>query len=218
MLTVTWCRAKLRSSKSMAWSGLCAALAGLCIVVWLLPVEAQIAMRWHVDTWTAQPWVLWTAGLTHLSDIHLLANLLALFCLSVLGQLVDLRRSDALALLLAWPAVHLGLLLWPQIQFYSGFSGLNHALAGIIIARAAIDLVANKHLSVPGVMLAIVMLAKLIREAAWTAPLGMDASWGFAVVQAAHLTGVLSGVLTSVLLKLVLALLPNSARALCDND
>ena len=197
---------------------MCAALAGLCIVVWLLPVEAQIAMRWHADTWTAQLWVLWTAGLTHLSDSHLLANLLALLSLGVLGQLMGAKRSDALALLLAWPVVHLGLLLWPQIQFYSGFSGLNHALAGIIIARAAIDLVAKKHLSVLGVLLAIVMLAKLIWEAAWTAPLRMDASWGFTVVQAAHLTGVLSGVLARVLLKLVLAWLPNSARALCDND
>jgi rhomboid family GlyGly-CTERM serine protease len=189
----------LRSLQAFAWSGLCASLALLCIAVWLLPVDWQIALRWRADAWGAQPWALWTASLTHLSDTHLLVNLLALLCLGVLGQLMGAQRWDALALLLAWPLVHLSLLLWPQIRFYAGFSGLNHAIAGIIIARSAIDLIVHYRFSVISFLLTPILLAKLIWEAPWAQPLRIDASWGFTVVQAAHLTGFISGLLASVL-------------------
>jgi rhomboid family GlyGly-CTERM serine protease len=199
---VVLCRAKLRSLSSFAWSGLCAALALLCIAVWLLPVDFQIAMRWRADTCASQPWTLWTASLTHFSDTHLLVNLLALLCLGVLGQLMGLQRADVLALLLAWPLVHLSLLLWPEIQFYAGFSGLNHALAAIIIARSAIDLIVQHHFSVIAFLLTPMLLAKLIWEAPWAQPLRMDASWGFTVVQAAHLTGAVAGVLAVIAIQL----------------
>jgi rhomboid family GlyGly-CTERM serine protease len=192
----------LRSPSSFAWSGLCAALALLCIAVWLLPVDFQIAMRWRSEIWASKPWTLWTASLTHFSDTHLLVNLLALLCLGVLGQLLGLQRADALALLLAWPLVHLSLLLWPEIQFYAGFSGLNHALAGIIIARSAIGLVVNRQMTVSAFLLAPILLAKLIWEAPWTQPLRMDASWGFTVVQAAHLSGVVAGVSAVIVIQL----------------
>ncbi|MBS7808654.1 rhombosortase [Variovorax sp. PCZ-1] len=183
----------MRPLQAFAWSGLCATLAALCIAVWLLPTDVQIAMRWQADTWVSQPWTLWTASLTHLSDVHLLVNLLALLGLGVLGQLIGMQRVDALALLLAWPLLHMSLLLWPQIQFYAGFSGLNHALAGVIVARSAINLIVNRRCHMLAFPLTAVLFAKMIWEMPWEQPLRMDASWGFSVVQAAHLTGVVAG-------------------------
>jgi rhomboid family GlyGly-CTERM serine protease len=190
----------MRSLPSFAWSGLCASLALLCIAVWLLPTDWQIALRWRADGWLTAPWTLWSASLTHLSDVHLLANLVGLLCLAIIGEHLGANHHDALALLLAWPLTHLALLLWPQIQFYAGFSGLNHAVAGVVIARAAIDFIVNRQWSVIAFLFTSLLLAKLIWEAPWAQPLRTDASWGFTVVQAAHLTGFISGWLASSLI------------------
>jgi rhomboid family GlyGly-CTERM serine protease len=190
----------MRSLSSFAWSGLCATLALLCIAVWLLPVDGQIALRWRADGWLATPWTLWSASLTHLSDPHLLANLVGLLCLTIIGEHLGANHHDAVALLLAWPLTHLALLLWPQIQLYAGFSGLNYAVAGIVIARSAIDFIVDRRFSVIAFFFTSLLLAKLIWEAPWAQPLRMDASWGFTVVQAAHLTGFLSGMLASMLI------------------
>jgi hypothetical protein len=127
--------------------------------------------------------------------VHLLANLVGLLCLAIIGEHLGANHHDALALLLAWPLTHLALLLWPQIQFYAGFSSLNHAVAGVLIARTAIDFIVNRQWSVIAFLFTSLLLAKLIWEAPWAQPLRTDASWGFTVVQAAHLTGLLSGLL-----------------------
>jgi rhomboid family GlyGly-CTERM serine protease len=186
-----------------AWSGLCTVLGALCIAVWLLPVDWQIALRWRADSWLAAPWTLWTASLTHLSDLHLLANLVGLLCLSLIGQHLGANHRDALALLMAWPLTNLALLLWPQVQFYAGFSGLNHALAGMLIARTAIHFIVTKQLSAFGFLFTSLLLVKLIWETPWAQPLRMDASWGFTVVQAAHLSGICCGFLALSLIALL---------------
>jgi rhomboid family GlyGly-CTERM serine protease len=193
----------MRSLPSFAWSGLCATLALLCIAVWLLPVDGQIALRWRADDWLAAPWTLWSASLSHLSDVHLLANLVGLLCLCVIGEHLGANHHDALALLLAWPLTHLALLLWPQIQFYAGFSGLNYGVGGVLIARSAIGFVVNRRISVIAFIFTSLLLAKLIWEAPWAQPLRMDASWGFTVVQAAHLSGVACGFAALVLIALL---------------
>ncbi len=187
---------------SLAWAGGCAALASLCVMVWLLPVEAQISLRWQRTDGLAQAWTLWTASLTHLSDAHLIVNLLALLCLGVIGHHVGAGRAEVIAFLPAWPLSNLALLLWPEIQFYAGFSGLNHALALMIVAKCAMDFIVDRHLSIIAFFLALMMLARLIHEAPWVSPLRMDASWGFTVVQAAHLTGAVSACLAFVGLQL----------------
>ncbi len=192
-------KASHRPLHAFAWSSLCGTLALLCIAVWLLSADWQIALRWRSEVWAQQPWTLLTASLTHLSDVHLLGNLVALVCLAIIGQHVGAGARDAFALLLAWPVAHLALLLWPEIRFYAGFSGLNHALAGILVARSAINLVAKRRVSVIMLMLIPMLLAKLIWESPWAQPLRADSALGFTVVQAAHLTGFVSGVLAVML-------------------
>jgi rhomboid family GlyGly-CTERM serine protease len=186
-----------------AWWALCLALGLASCLTWLLPVDVQLTMRWNASLWREQPWTLWSAALMHINAAHLSVNLLALLCLCIIGSHLGAGGREAMALLLAWPLTHATLLIWPQVQSYSGFSGLNHAIAGVIIAQSAIDLIVNKRFQSIGFLLALPLIAKLFWEAAWSQPLRMDASWGFAVVQAAHLTGFACGVLAAVLIFLV---------------
>ena len=186
-------------TKPYAWLSLCTLFALASAAAWCLPVALQDALRWQADGWTRQPWTLWTAALVHLSATHLAANMLALAALAVTGHRMRLPAQAAVALVVAWPLTTLGLLYWPQITSYAGFSGLNHAVASVVIAQAAI-----KKIAYP---LSFVLLAglglKLLSEHAWSQPVVFSADWGFAVVQAAHLSGAAAGLVCAVALHVV---------------
>jgi rhomboid family GlyGly-CTERM serine protease len=184
---------------SPAWALMCALLAAACIAFWLLPLDTQTALRWRADLWLAQPWTLWTASLVHLSSTHLMLNLLALLCLAIIGWHTGCGRDEVMALLLAWPLSTGALLIWPQVQFYAGFSGLNHALALMITAHAAVAWIARQVFSVIACLLALLLLAKMLWERPWSEPLRADAGFSFSVVQAAHLTGMLAALLAVAL-------------------
>jgi membrane associated rhomboid family serine protease len=166
-----------------------------CLIVWQLPVDAQLALRWQASTWQQAPWTLWSAALTHLSVAHLSMNLLSLLGLCIIGAYAGVGAREALALLIAWPLAHLALLLWPQVQLYAGFSSLNHAVAGIVIAQCAINFIVHRQFQIISFMLGLMVVAKLMWEAAWAQPLRADADWGFTVVEAAHLSGFAAGFL-----------------------
>jgi rhomboid family GlyGly-CTERM serine protease len=184
---------------SPAWALMCALFAVACIVIWLLPVDTQIALHWRADRWLSQPWTLWTASIVHLSNTHLTLNLLALLCLAIMGSQTGCGRDEVVALLLAWPLSTWALLIWPQLQFYAGFSGLNHALALMIAAHAAMAWIVRQEFSVIACLLGLLLLAKMLWERPWSEPLRADASFSFSVVQAAHLTGMLAALLAVAL-------------------
>jgi rhomboid family GlyGly-CTERM serine protease len=186
-----------RSHGTWSWGGLCGLLAFVCISVWLLPVEWQIAMRWHAQSWGHAPWTLWTASLTHLSDMHMWVNVLALVCLAIVGAHTGCGRLEALAVWIAWPLSTSLLLIWPEVQFYAGLSGLNHAIAVIIAMHGTARAVRERKITMMALLLALVLAFKIAWEQAWQAPLRFDASWGFTVVQAAHLTGMMAAVMAS---------------------
>jgi membrane associated rhomboid family serine protease len=190
-------------SAGRAWLLLCAAWALACIGVSLLPDAAQHALRWQGAPWWHRPWTLWTASLVHLSAAHLWGNLLALAALAGLGHVLHMPRYAVAALLVAWPLATLGLAAWPQVEHYSGFSGLNHAIAQVLIAQAAIKFIAGDRLSLMEKILALVLLSdlvvKLAMETAWNTPMVWSADWGFAVVRIAHLLGAASGLVATLL-------------------
>jgi hypothetical protein len=192
-----------RAPASLAWALMCALLAMACIVVWLLPADTQTALHWRAELWFVQPWTLWTASLTHLSSMHLMLNLLALLCLAIIGSYTGCGFDEVMALLLAWPLSTWALLIWPELKFYAGFSGLNHALALMIAAHATMAWIARHEFSVIAFLLALLLFAKMLWERPWSEPLRADASLSFSVVQAAHLTGILAAMLTVTLVYVV---------------
>jgi rhomboid family GlyGly-CTERM serine protease len=189
-------------ASGLAWWALCALIGAACLIAWLLPVDTQLALRWQASRWVAQPWTLWTAALSHVNAAHLSVNLLSLLCLCILGARLGAGAREAVALLIAWPLTHLALLLWPAVQLYAGLSGLNHALGGILIAQGAMNFIVNKRFQMIGPLLALLVIIKLLWESAWSQPLRMDASWGFNVVQAAHLSGFAAGLVAACLIYL----------------
>ncbi len=191
--------ASARPVSGLIWALMCTLLAVACVAVWLLPVELQIALRWQAASWPQQPWQLWMASLAHLSGPHLLVNLLALLCLAIIGSHTGCRRDEVMAVLIAWPLSNLALLSWPQVQFYAGFSGLNHALAVMICAQSAMKFIVKHEFSAIAFLLILMLLTKIFFEAPWSEPLRPDTSWGFSVVQAAHLTGMLAALLAAAL-------------------
>ena len=158
----------------------------LALVAWPVP-DTQWYRAGSVG-W-GLPWTLFSAACTHLSHAHLWANLLALAALALLGAALKATKVSALALLLAWPLTTLGLLAWPSVSSYAGLSGLIHAGLGILVLHCAFYSVAKPW----GFVLLCGLVLKLLAEAAWLHPVVFSQPWGFHVVYAAHLTGVVVG-------------------------
>lgn len=183
-----------------AWLGLFAAVS-VCSVV-LAPAGPFGAwasqLSWQADHWIQAPWTLWSASVVHLSMAHLGANLLGLGAVGVLGYAMGAGRLACLALLLAWPLSHLGLLAWAQVGACSGLSGLLHAgtaVLGMVAVRRLFSRAIDRILAV---MVPGGLLLKLALEHPWSTPLLQDADWGFTVVQASHLTGAAAGALCAL--------------------
>lgn len=174
-----------------SWLALCAALgAGSALTG---AMGNPTALRWVAGSWTNAPWTLWTASLVHLSGAHLGANLLALAGLALLGHALRLGHAATLALAVAWPLGTVGLLGWPQVTGYSGLSGLNHAAALVAGLFCAMNPGPARWTRPIGLALLAGTGLKLWLEQAVAHPMRFDPGWGFAVVQAAHLSGALAG-------------------------
>jgi hypothetical protein len=175
-----------------AWFAVCALIAGGSLVAAAFSGGQQLQlMAWDPVHWMARPWTLWTAAWVSLPDGSLGANLLAFAILSVLGAALGAGRAAAIALLAAWPAGTLALLLWPQAIHYAGLGEPVHAAAMVLAACLA-----GRSSLKPLAPLAVAAMAlKLIAERAWAQPVAFDPSWGSNVVYAAHLTGAAAGAL-----------------------
>lgn len=179
-----------------AWLGICAVLGGGSLAVaWVSGVAAparELAahpLAWDALRWVLRPWALWTSAWVHTSAGSLAANLLALAAMAVVGAALGAGRAAAIALLLAWPLGTLILLAWPQVASYGGLGGPLHAAAAVLgmhmAGRADYRAVSPLVFAVLGLKLAV--------ERGWSQPVAFDPSWGFNVVNAAHLTGALAG-------------------------
>ncbi len=184
----------------MAWAGLCSALALASLVAWAGGKQASLV--WHAIAWPQHPWMLWTASLAHLTTAHLLANLAALLVLAVLGGFLRAQWPATLAVLLAWPLGTLALVLWPDIAYFAGMSGLLMAMLAVLCVQAA----TQAGTRAASVVLLVVLVLKLLSERAWSQPMAFDPHWGFNVVNAAHLSGALAGAGSALLVRALVAL------------
>lgn len=182
-----------------AWLAICGVLGGGSLAVaWASgmasPVHALTAhpLAWDAEHWLVRPWTLWTSAWVHTSGGSLAGNLLALAGLAVLGAALGAGRAAAGALALAWPLATLALVLWPEVTGYAGLGGPIHAAAAVLGVHVLLHRPALKPLSF---VLFGAMGVKLLAERGWSQPVAFDPSWGFNVVFAAHLTGMLAGAL-----------------------
>ena len=138
---------------------------------------------WH------EPWRLWSAVWVHYGPLHLGTNLSALALLALAGWRLPAQRSDALALLLAWPLTQALLLAAPGLAHVGGLSGLLHA--GVVIVALRL-LAGGRHAG-------WLWLAALALKLGWESPgwggVQIQAGWPFAVAPAAHLAGAAAGLM-----------------------
>jgi rhomboid family GlyGly-CTERM serine protease len=173
----------------LAWLLLCAALAKLSLLGWLLP---RAALDWQAGLVAQQPWRAVTAAFAHLTPLHLGANLAGCAVLAVLGVRAGLGARAAIAALLALPLTQLGLLLRPDLLRYAGLSGVLHAM--VAIAALALLQRPGRERAV-GAAIALGLVAKLALEDPLGPALRATAGFDFAVAPFAHLSGAVAGVL-----------------------
>lgn len=177
-----------RPADGQAWLALAALLGAGALAVWWLP---SAAIDWQPQRTATEPWRTWTAALVHWSGAHLAANMAGLLVVAALGRSARLPTAAALAWAAAWPLTQLLLLAMPALQRYGGLSGVLHA--GVAVAALWLMVRRRGAPRAIGIAIAAGLLAKLLLEAPWGAPLRQVEGWDIAIAPLAHATGALAG-------------------------
>jgi hypothetical protein len=177
---------------SRAWLLLCAGHGVASMLLWWAGADVVQSFTWRADTWWQQPWTLWTSAWVHMNPPHLIGNQLALGALTAFAWSARTPMSCTVAWGLAWPLTQGTLLIWPQIGYAVGLSGVLHAGAMVL----AVHLI-FKQIPVPkarwGSLLALGVLVKLVVEHGWSAPVVWDPANDMSIVLACHLSGAVWG-------------------------
>jgi rhomboid family GlyGly-CTERM serine protease len=184
---------------SRAWLVVCCVHGAASVLVWWAPLDEVDLLTWRADHWAGQPWTLWTSAWVHLNAGHLIGNLLALGALAVFAWLVKPSLRSAMGWLTAWPLTQFSLLLWPQIGYAVGLSGVLHAGAMVVAVQLMFNRIAIRKARRWGALLALGVLVKTASERGWWYPVVWDRANDMSVVQAAHLSGVVWGLLLGLL-------------------
>lgn len=137
---------KVWRKPGLAWVLVClmVLLPALCLgLIFQIDLAQPGAWPEQVRPWVLRPslgwaqpaWAYWTSAWLHGSAQHLAVNALGLLLLAVMGWRLGLAAGWAACLFLAWPLVHVGLLLDPRLTHYVGASAFLHA--GLVIALVA---------------------------------------------------------------------------------
>lgn len=185
---------------SRTWLTLCAVHGVASMLMWWADDPVVDALTWRADNWLQQPWTLWTSPWVHMNTPQLIGNQVALGALAAFAWTIRPTLACALAWLLAWPLMQISLLLWPQIGYAVGLSGLLHAGAMVLAVQLLLKRIAVPKARRWGGLLALALLAKLVLEGGWSHPVVWDAGSNMSVVQAAHLAGAFWGTLLGLAL------------------
>ncbi|MDP3252822.1 MAG: rhomboid family intramembrane serine protease [Hydrogenophaga sp.] len=186
-------------NRSRAWLVVCCVHGVASMLLWWAQSGAVEALTWRADHWADRPWTLWTSAWVHLNTPHLIGNQLALGALTAFAWVVRPSLRCAMAWLTAWPLTQFTLLLWPQIGYAVGLSGLLHAGAMVLAVQLIFKRIPIRKARRWGVLLALGVLTKTALERGWWYPVVWDRANDMSVVQAAHLSGVVWGVLLGLL-------------------
>lgn len=182
---------------SRSWLFLCALHAVGSMLLWWAGESYYLPLVWHADSAWSTPWTWWSSAWVHLNTAHLIGNQIALGLLAGLAWIVRPSRRSTWLWLLCWPLLQLSLLVWPQIGYAVGLTGLLHAGAAIL----GVDLLLRR-IRIPkarrwGGLIVLALFMKLYLEHAWRQPVVWSVADDMAVVQALHLSGALWGALLS---------------------
>ena len=186
-----------------SWLWLCGLHGALSLLVWWSPPGVADALTWRAVDWTARPWTLWTSAWVHLNLPHLVGNVLAMGGVAAAGWVLRPGALCTLAWLLAWPLTQVSLLLWPQVGYAVGLSGLMHAGVLLLAVQVALLRLPIRGARFWGWLLVGVVMSKIVIEQGWSHPIVRDAENNLSVVQAAHTTGAFWGVLLGLVVPLL---------------
>lgn len=171
-----------------AWLALALLLAAASLLAWGQPPGR---LDWQPGRWLDEPWRNWTAAFVHWTALHLGVNALGCLLVGALGAAAALPPRAALAWVLAWPLVHLGLLIEPGLRHYGGLSGLLHAGVAVVGCWLAVRAQGRRRMIALALLLGLAV--KLVAEAAGGLALVQPPGWDFAVAPLAHATGAVAG-------------------------
>jgi membrane associated rhomboid family serine protease len=176
--------------KPLAWPAVALALLIPSLMLGWSGAPELSALALHpAQGWAAMPWwACWTPAWVHASAAHFLGNVLAMALIGLLGVLWRANTRDALAWLMAWPFVHLGLMLDPRLSWYVGASGVLHAGAAILILVAW-----HTTSRILAVVFLSALLIKLCLDVSAGFPLANREGLGVAVAPLSHVLGTFFG-------------------------
>ena len=171
-----------------------ACVSALILLLGMLGDSARELLAWsRAAVAEGEAWRLLSSHFVHLGWSHLVLNVVGLWLVWYL--VVDAWRTLEwlLITLVIVAVINLGFwLLEPRLAWYVGLSGVLH---GLLTAGAVRDIHERR---VEGILLAVVLAAKIIYEQAVGPLPGSEASTGGPVIVAAHLYGVVGGLLAAV--------------------
>lgn len=176
-----------------SWLLLCALHGVASMLLWWTQPTTLEWMTWRSDEDLHYPWTLWTSAWVYQSTPQLIGHQLALGVLTAFAWVVRPPWTSTLAWLLAWPLAQASLLLWPQIGYSIGLSGVLHAGWAVLAVQLLQRRIEMPQAQRWGGLLMAGLLLKLGLERAWDHPVVWDSGNDRSLVQAAHLAGAVWG-------------------------
>lgn len=192
-----------------AWVATSLALATAALLAFLAEPSGGVsaaprwadAIDWQPALASSEPWRAWSAAFVHYSPRHLLANLAGAVGVAALGWAARVPIRSAIAWLIAWPLVHVGLWVQPDLSHYGGLSGVLHAGVAVVAVHLGFSgLRAQRRI---GVALVVALIFKLLTETPWAGAISHPPGWDIAVAPGAHVSGVAVGAAMSLLAELL---------------
>jgi rhomboid family GlyGly-CTERM serine protease len=186
----------LKVSSQTTWVIAACGLTLFSLIGFFLPT---FWLDWQPSLAFLQPWRWWTAVFVHYSAAHLMANLLGVVVVTAYGLAAQINLRVGVGIALAWPLMHLALLVnQPQLAHYGGLSGLLHA------AVAAINVYLMLHGSKMQTIVAIMTHAMLMVKIGFEImpnTTHYSKALNIFVAPAAHLNGFIMGTLCAFLIQ-----------------
>lgn len=152
------------------------------------------------DLLWSEPWRCWSAAWVHWSLPHLQANLAGGALLLLLGHVARMPVRAVTAWALAWPLLHLGVMLaQPSLRHYGGLSGVLHAGVAVVVIRLLRAPDTDRREQLVGAGLLAGLLLKLVSERFWELSLPYSDALQIRTVPLAHALGVATGLLAGLL-------------------